>query len=174
MGFALKSLNSQSDKHLWNLFFWVLYQIQICKHRSTTYSISLSQTLKKSWILDLPLAIREMWRWTFFCAPITTLCDIQYWCHLLYYHTCVYVCVYVHMTHWWNLSGRCRWCTAARRRWRWTHPLMSSEQWWCHGRRCTAHLLWRGGWELRVDETTTWFIMTIKLTYGHNHLDTVN
>lgn len=121
--------------------------------------ISLGQTLKKSW--NASLACGYWWN-----VNMNFLLCSKSFTGLPY--VCMYVCM-VLMTHWWNLSGQCRWCTAARRRWRWTHPLMSSEQWWCHGRRCTVPLLWKGGWELHVDETTTWLIMTLKLRYGHNH-----
>lgn len=68
------------------------------------------------------------------------ICD---WWYMMYISWCIYlwISVCVQVTHWWSLFGRCRWCTAAHRRWRWIRPLTSSEQWLCHVRRCTARLL---------------------------------
>lgn len=138
----------------WFVFFVNIWYFSLCLN-SVSNSNEFKQVnnifdiLDKPWknleMLALPLAIGIIWAWTSYYAP-----------------NHVPACVYVLITHWWNLSGLCRWCTAARRRWRWTHPPRSSEQWWCHGRRCTVPLWWRGGWELHVDETTVWLIMTIK------------
>ena len=97
------------------------------------------------------------------------------WAHVIHRTDLIFfntIRVFVLETHWWNLSARCRWCTAARRTWRWTRPLTSSGQWWCRGRRCTARLLWMAGWGLHAEETTTWFILKTKVII-HNLLDLI-